>query len=356
MLNKKYLQENFELSRENNELAKSKESHRMLERFFLMLMNSMSQGNLAGNFGQKFSLMPSTMSNRELEPPQPQSVYVEENVDGEIASPLVNQRTVERVPQITVTEIQNNSSRITNEPHPNQYSEMAEGSGLEVRPNRLVHLASEETSQVLEVKDQANGENFRKNDPKNTRNRNRNEQPRGRQLNNEESGVSARSRRSATSRRSKSEPRNYRRDNAANEHIKSYDAREEDVQFDGAEGHLKSSKSSSKDKLIIRRNNGDNISISKVNEFNNSDYNVMKNGTPVNQAGAANNDYLHDEIVSSGRHASSHLNAPRFYNQPRRIYSNRNEIFHHPQVPSHSPSQSHQFQDMLRMMFELMSQ
>lgn len=350
MLNKKYLQENFELTRENSELAKSKESHRMLERFFLMFMNSMSQGNLAGNFGQKFSLMPSTMSNRELEPPQPSPIYVEENVHDDADRALVNQSSLDRLPQITEI-VPNSSSRITTERTQNQYQEGTEGHGAEEKQRTA---EDQDANQAAEEKDQAQGATYTKKDSQDTKEQNQKEQPRGRQLNNEESGVSARSRRSATSRRSKSEPRNYRRENSANEDIKNCERREDDARFAGAP-RLQSNQSSSKDKLIIRRNNGDNTSISKVDELNHSEY-LMRNGTPIHQAGGRHdNDNLLDEIMSTGRHASNHLNPQRFYAQPRRMYSSRNELFPHPSVPSHSTPQGHQVQDVLRMMFELMS-
>lgn len=97
--------------------------------------------------------------------------------------------------------------------------------------------------------------------------------------------------------------------------------------------------------------------MSRVDELNHSDYNLMRNGTPVNQAaGRHDNDNVFDEIMSSGRHTPNHLNPQRFCTQPRRMYSGRNEILPHHSVPNHSTSQGHQFQDMIRMMLELMSQ
>lgn len=51
MLNQSYMQRNFELSQENQELLKTKDSQKILEKIFLMFMNSFGNGGITNHDG-----------------------------------------------------------------------------------------------------------------------------------------------------------------------------------------------------------------------------------------------------------------------------------------------------------------
>lgn len=51
-LNQRYIERNFDLMQENQDLIKSKDSSKILERLFLFLVGSMNSGGMIGNSAQ----------------------------------------------------------------------------------------------------------------------------------------------------------------------------------------------------------------------------------------------------------------------------------------------------------------
>ena len=68
MLNQSYMQRNFELSQENQELLKTKDSQKILEKIFLMFMNSFGNGGITNHDGI-MSIFSQSMRQRELVAP-----------------------------------------------------------------------------------------------------------------------------------------------------------------------------------------------------------------------------------------------------------------------------------------------
>lgn len=68
MLNQSYMQRNFELSQENQELLKTKDSQKILEKIFLMFVNSLGNGGITNHEGI-MSMFSQPMRHRELGAP-----------------------------------------------------------------------------------------------------------------------------------------------------------------------------------------------------------------------------------------------------------------------------------------------
>ena len=80
----------------------------------------------------------------------------------------------------------------------------------------------------------------------------------------------------------------------------------------------------------MTRNIADNTSISKIEDINHSDYLLRRGGSAYNQPSTPkDNENIMDEIMSTGRQNSNHLNPKKFYGKPNRMYSNQNEMVGH---------------------------
>jgi hypothetical protein len=103
---------------------------------------------------------------------------------------------------------------------------------------------------------------------------------------------------------------------------------------------MNNASNSSKDRLVIMRNNGDNTCVSKVEDVNNSDHMLYRGVSSGNQVSTPNeNDNILDDIMSTGRPNNNNYSQRRYFPQSRKLYSSQNEIYGpHSSMSAHSPS------------------